>query len=333
MTGSPSQKKDSWDKTSIGIELAYKVLILIAGSIAAGVFYVYRETETQRRSMADLMVQRDSSDSQLRAQMFRTLFDAYFADMVHAESAATDFAAAGGTAARLLMLKRESIFSDLLSRNFEDIDTRPLREDLDGQLSQYLGTDFRATDEVRQKAFLLREYLRRSSIGGASRQVSSLIGRLGAKVRTSMVTQCRGSDPEPSFPFQEWNVQATSLNDGIVDMVVVPDMESKNSDTPTYIEVSFYDVPKLENITLPSGARIAFVLARYVSHDACMNFGKLLDDSLQQECAALPAGGVPCDRAYLKAVVLPDDYVGTHDRANSSNAITGGGPNPAKDKP
>jgi hypothetical protein len=167
----------------------------------------------------------------------------------------------------------------------------------------------------------LREYLRRAAIGAASRQVTALAGGVRATVVTKKVTQCKGGQPDPPLPFDDWTVQAVKLSDGVVDMRVFPN--DAVADAPTYLDVSFYDMPTLENIILPSGERVAFTLTRYISHDACVNFQTQLDESLQQDCVALLSKKGECDEAWLKAVVFPDDYVGARDRPYINDVIEG----------
>lgn len=78
--GAAPKPKDGWDKTSITVDIVHKVIILIIGSVLAGLFYMFQERQAESRYFSDLMSQRESSESQLRAQMFKTLFDAYFAN-------------------------------------------------------------------------------------------------------------------------------------------------------------------------------------------------------------------------------------------------------------
>src|SRR5437899_5657706 len=143
----PQAPKDVWDKASIGIDLFYKVVILIIGSVAAALFYYFQDKQNQSHYFADLMAQRENADSQLRAQMFKTLFDAYFANKlqtaaIHPRAPSGDAFAGSrrtrterGVSTQLTDLKRQTMFTDLLSRNFEDIDVRPLLEDIDAQLA------------------------------------------------------------------------------------------------------------------------------------------------------------------------------------------------------
>src|SRR5262249_61772375 len=96
-------------------------------------------------------------------------------------------------ATQLERLKQEAMFTDRLSRNFENIDARLLVEDLEVQLSALLEPVDKhpaAINDLRQEAFSLREQLRRVAIGASSRQITGLVGGAHATVTTHRVTQC-----------------------------------------------------------------------------------------------------------------------------------------------
>jgi hypothetical protein len=56
------------------------------------------------------------------------------------------------------------------------------------------------------------------------------------------------------------------------------------------------------------------MLTEYVSFAACTQFKDQLDHASQLLCEPLLAGNKHCDEAFIKAIVLPDDYIGPRDR-------------------
>ncbi len=344
--GSQAKGKDKWDKISIGVDLAHKCLILIIGSIVAAAFYSFQVLDTQRRSAVELMSQRESSDSSLRAQMFNTLFQAYFKDMA-SDQANPDVkstrAVANSSNAhaeklsvpdKLDVLKRESMFSDLLSRNFEDMDVRPLLEDLDTQLTTYIGyrsapgaSNSLEDAAIHTKAFALRESLRRAAYGATSRQAMSLVGGAKADAASVKVTQCKGGAPDPALPFPDWLIQVVNLRDGKVSVAILPEINPSESSgaakhvAPSYIEITFYDMPSLENSIMPTGQRVAFMLTEYVSFEACTKYMDEIEPVIQPQCITLLANKEQCDEAFIRAVVLPDGYIAPRDRPYKIAAI------------
>jgi hypothetical protein len=337
----PSRSKDSWDKVSLAVDIAHKIIILIIGSAAAGVFYWFQQQQLDSRYFSDLMSQRESSDSQLRTQMFKTLFDAYFSNKLQAKAPPGDQASpkpgesgAGRTPTRAAMfaqlarLKQETMFTDLLSRNFESIDVRPLFEDLDAQLATLLESagESKALLESRREIFTLREQLRRVAVGTSSRQATALVSRAGAKLTTYRVTQCRGEAPvvEPAFRFTDFLI-VDKLNDGAVAMRIVPAKppDSTQETESIRLRVSFYDMPSLENIVLPNGERVAFTLSRYLSSDVCRKFKEELDESVRSDCQNPRYEKRVCDRAWIRAIVLPKQFIGVRDRPYFNDLVTG----------
>ena len=186
------EKLDRWDLRGRQADLVYKVVILVAGSIVAAVFFMYRFSEEQSRSFIELQVAREKSDSDLRATMFKTLIDAYFSTAVNDAAKRSQLAPSD----RLADLHREVLLSDVLARNFENIDIRPVFEDLDRRLVQII--DAKETSrQDRLAAFKQRLDLRRVALGATSRQAASLEAVKGAsggaKVTEIMIYQYCGT--------------------------------------------------------------------------------------------------------------------------------------------
>src|SRR5262249_59357581 len=70
----PSKEKDRWDKWSIGTDIVHKIVILIIGAVVAGIFYIFQQGQVESRYFAEMMAQRESTESELRAQMFKPYF-------------------------------------------------------------------------------------------------------------------------------------------------------------------------------------------------------------------------------------------------------------------
>src|SRR5215472_14526437 len=264
-----SPSKDGWDKASLGVDIAHKIFILIIGTAVAGVFYLFQQRQLESRYFSDLMSQREKSDSDLRTQMFKTLFDAYFAGKLQEKAPQ----ARADVHAQLARLKQETILTDLLLRNFDSVDVRPLFENLDAQLAALLQSEGRKAS--RKEIFALREQLRRVAIGTSSRQATALASAARATVTTHGVTQCAGQAPkvEPVFPLRDF-VFVDKLSDGTVAIRVVPASASDSNleSESLRLRVTFYDMPSLENVVLPNGDRVAFTLSHYVSSDVCREF-------------------------------------------------------------
>jgi hypothetical protein len=336
-----SRPRDLWDKANLAVDIAHKIIILIIGSAVAAVFYWFQQQQLDSRYFSDLMSQRESSDSQLRTQMFKTLFDAYFANKLQAKDLPGDQASskrsASGIAptpavmsAQLATLKQETMFTDLLSRNFDSIDVRPLFEDLDARLAASLESagKSKALRGSRPEIFSLREQLRRVAVGTSSRQTTALASTAGATATTHRVKQCRGEEieVEPAFTltFSDFLI-VDRLSDGSVAMRVVP-AEASGSKAETEslrLRVTFYDMPSLENVVLPSGKRVAFTLSRYLSDEMCREFEKELDEVTGSDCKNPEFKDKVCDRAWIRAIVLPKQFIGVRDRPYFNDLVSG----------
>jgi hypothetical protein len=347
-----SKARDCWEKWSISTDIIHKIVILIIGSFAAGIFYWYQQLQVESRYFADLMAQRESAETQLRAQMFKTLFDAYFANKLQTkfipeeQSSSVsgdpgDAAPHSGITGRLEKLKQEAMFADLLSRNFESIDVRPLFEDLDAQLSVLLypvnkspSEEFSSDKELRNKAFSLRERLRRIAFGASSRQITALTGAAQATVTTHRIkswTDKKGGKDKPLLvspstlpligdviPFID------RLKDGTVTMRLVPKNEAGGGIEvePVYLQITFFDMPSLENILLPNGDRVAFTLSNYMSYDSCKEFKEQFDEPLRSNCDdLLKSKEQDCDIAVIRIITFPKGYIGARDRPYLNDLI------------
>ncbi len=166
--------KDFWDKLR-----AVGPLIVALAVSALGGWYGYKQVELQVKAQSfqreqeektrreqvfiELLSQRERSDNRLRGTMFNTLFDAYFGETItDTETSEID----------PKQVKRQIMFLDILARNFETIDIKPLFEDLDEHLTRAI-YDMSLPIEKRRCCFRQRERLRHVGRGAlpAARQV------------------------------------------------------------------------------------------------------------------------------------------------------------------
>ncbi|MGH7332214.1 MAG: hypothetical protein ACREKS_05575 [Candidatus Rokuibacteriota bacterium] len=319
-------EKARWDLRVTKAEFWYKVGIMTIGAIAMATFIVYQHRQTESRYYADLMSQRETADSQLRAEMFKTLFDAYFKSKIQPE---------GGDGSALFVtlknLRQEVMLSDLLARNFESIDIRPLFEDLNTRLTRVIQAGDRPSagppSSEQFLAFRQREELRRVAIGATARQVAALEALQGsAQARVSYHTvtyPCLGAKRGESARIQwrpdlpkviDYGVTIEDVKDGVILMRLVR-AEPNQPGTSSLLSVSFFDMPALENIYLANGERAAFSLYYYLSQEACQRFRGALDDHLQANCIDFERGQRDyCGVAQFRTVILPRNFMGVHDR-------------------
>ena len=220
-----SGHKDFWDKLRASGTIVVAVVVAFMGG-----WFNQQQAERNRISAesqfyTDLLAQRERSDSELRSEMFKTLFDAYFRGKLSASAGPQQtpreegiegmVVASGPTpgsspesaavaAPDFASLERRIMFLDVLVRNFESIDIRPLFEDLDRRLTEIVWSDGElgeAAAEARQKAFRLRWQLRRAALGNVARQVSALASLDDAKVERLSITEGKcfegGGDDDP----------------------------------------------------------------------------------------------------------------------------------------
>jgi hypothetical protein len=353
-------KKDRWDIRVKQADVVYKVFILTIGSIVAAVFLILQNRQTESRYYADLMAQREQADSALRAEMFKTLFDAYFKNKIQAEETAnTSSARSPGTPRLLAGLHQETMLSDLLARNFDNVDIRPLLEDLDARLTRQIyagsGGGARPLGPEQRQAFVQREQLRRVAIGAVARQVAALEGLASpsrARVTYHRIDTC-ALDPtgeiekkvereglislvEPPLPKQVQveggPVRELRLRDGALDLRMfklarsedaqgAPDRSASDID----LSVTFFDMPALENIRLNDNSRVAFSLYGYLSKQDCERFQADLDERQRTDCRdyLLRSPKPDCAIAQFRTVILPKEFLGVHDRPYVNDLAAG----------
>ena len=136
--------------------------------------------------------------------MFNTLFQNYFKTKLESSQRASDRKAGERelTDAQLEDLRQEIVLSDLLARNFDAVDVRPVFEDIDRRLTHRIDAGREGQEAIvdQRKAFLLREQLRRVARAASTRQIASLVARAKASSRQLTIKQCdRGDGKAPEL--------------------------------------------------------------------------------------------------------------------------------------
>jgi hypothetical protein len=350
-----------WEVRAKKADVAYKVIISIIGSIVAAAFLVLQDRQTESRYYADLMAQRENADSSLRAEMFKVLFEAYFKNKIQADGQAPVARQSPAAAAALEEVakipdrfRQETILSDMLARNFDTIDVRPLLEDLDDRLAQQIsandGRGAAHPTPAQREAFLRRYQLRRVAVGATSRQAAALAG-LSGKARASVTYHTIDTcDPEaqkkvsqkglislvqPPLPKEVGlyggPIQVIRFRDGALDLQMTklpkndgPDSASTQGVSEINLSVAFFDMPALENIRLDNDSRVAFSLYKYFSRQDCARFRDDMDERLRGDCDYLLGSEVKdCAIAQFRTVILPKDFLGIHDRPYVTDLATG----------
>jgi len=323
------------------LEAAQILFIFLIGALAAGLFYLWQANEAHNHYYADLQAEREKADSALRAEMFKTLVSAYFRQVGEPSSGAAPGAKkrAPDEATSLAQIERDIMLSDLLSRNFDTVDVRPLFEDLDRRLGQQPteGVSNPAMDP--KDALALRERLRRVAAGATSRQRGQLnfpvtyavvtscpgktvtvdaLGALGEREVVANGAKAAGSDAtdmlqgswkDPAIAFRVVGVQdAEVFMEGL--------FGGTRASVPQFT-VSYYDMPLLEQVRLPTNERVAFSVTKYVSTEICrseaLKRSRSMNDAREVVgfCKDLESG---CERARLAITTFPEDYIAARDR-------------------
>jgi len=327
-----------WKLIATKAEVARTIAISIIGTAIAAIFYLYQDNQTQSRYYSDLQSQRERADTDLRAQMFNTLFQNYFKAKLESSERASARKAGERelTDAQLDDLRQEIVLSDLLARNFDGVDVRPIFEDIDRRLTQRIEAGREGQEAIadQRKAFQLREQLRRVARGATSRQTASLIARAKAGSQQLVFEQCdvgEGKSPEitpdllPPLPHGVQGVIERVTDNSVSVSFAHSALKRASSKAGTItsperipISVTYYDMPALENVRLPSGERVALTLTRFISAQTCERFWMELDETTRNDCSPMLAdannNGRFCSRATLTLTIIPSTFIGVRDR-------------------
>jgi len=273
-----------------------------------------------REVYTKIMTERESSDNAIRAKMFEMLFNAMFAKGAMATNK-DDFNT----------IKQRVMFLDVLSRNFDTVDIRPLFEDLDSELTKLVYSDNQYSAQERGQYFAMRAELRRIGKNLSLKQLNALASLPGTIVKRIIVIQDKDgglqaiSDEagqnaaEDPIPIE---IKAESIQDGMVE-ISLEYKKAKASDqgfkAPAFM-ITFYDLPYIDNSVIDKDMRVGVVLTKYVSTSDLERFRDQLDRKLIRDYEDLRDGGIT-QYAELRIIKFPAKYTGHRDRPYLSEIL------------
>ncbi|VAW42470.1 hypothetical protein MNBD_DELTA03-1111 [hydrothermal vent metagenome] len=314
-----TDKKDLWDKlSSIG-----PLFIALAVSAIGGWFNFQQaslEKANHRQELfTSLLAQRERADSNLRATMFNTLFEAYFGGKFSSKTAKRPADSKGNEQFNPNAIRSQIMFLNLLSRNFDTIDIKPLFEEVDRQLTVLIN-DKRAGDDSKD-AFVLRQKLRRVGKSLALNQAKNLASLQQTHTEKVFIKKC-GSEPAEFHIIGKTQVQSkiidvTDILDGKVRVVLDTSDSASDNGVPPSFTVSFYDMPYIDNAHLSSNVRLSIVLEQYISPRRFKPFlNQIVDHGIADTVRRSLENGRDsnCDQAVIRLIQFPEGYMGLRDR-------------------
>jgi hypothetical protein len=310
----PPKKKDLWD-----IMQALGPALIAAAVAIMGAMYSYQQAQMTRTSemrevYTRIMTERENSDNNIRASMFQMLFNAMFDKDIHS----------AGTPDNIQQIKKRVMFLDVLSRNFDTVDIKPLFEDLDGELTRKIYNDRSYPNGVQKDYFAMRAELRRIGRNLSVKQLNALASLPGTVVKNVILIENKdknmlvmqdenaASGIAESIPVE---IKVQSIDDGKVE-VSLEYQKTKVSDqgfkAPSFI-VTFYDMPYIDNSVIDKDMRVGVVLTKYAMTKELDLFRDRIDKRLMKDYEDLKAGGIT-KYAELRLIKFPAKYTGHRDR-------------------
>ena len=310
----PPRKKDLWD-----IMQALGPALIAATVAVMGSIYGYQQAQMTKSSemrevYTKIMTERESSDNNIRASMFQMLFNAMFDKDINSSA----------TPDNISLIKKRVMFLDVLSRNFDTVDIKPLFEDLDGELTKKIYNDKSYSDGAQKNYFAMRSELRRIGRNLSVKQLNALASLPGTVVKsivliedkeaklTVMQDENTANGNGDTIPVE---IKAQSLDDGKVE-IALEYLKTKASDqgfkAPSFI-VTFYDMPYIDNSVIDKDMRVGVVLTKYVRTKDLDMFRDRIDKRLIKDYEDLKAGGI-VKYAELRLIKFPAKYTGHRDR-------------------
>jgi len=223
------------------------------------------------------------------------------------------------------------MFLDVLSRNFDTVDIRPLFEDLDSELTKLIYSDTLHTSRERGQYFAMRAELRRIGKNLSLKQLNALASLPGTIVRRIIIIQDKdgglqampddasGNAAEDPIPIE---VKAEGIQDGMVE-VSLEYKKAKASDqgfkAPAFM-ITFYDLPYIDNSVIDKDMRVGVVLTKHVSTSDLERFRDRLDRKEIKDYEDLRDGGIT-QYAELRIIKFPAKYTGHRDRPYLSEIL------------
>jgi hypothetical protein len=309
----PPKKKDLWD-----IMQALGPALIAATVAIMGSIYSYQQAQMTKASemrevYTKIMTERESSDNNIRASMFQMLFNAMFDKDINS----------AGTPDNINQIKKRVMFLDVLSRNFDTVDIKPLFEDLDGELTKKIYNDQSYSDGAQKDYFAMRAELRRIGRNLSVKQLNALASLPGTVVKSIvlledkdknlMVMQDESANGNAeTIPVE---IKAQGLDDGSVE-ISLEYQKTKTSDkgfkAPSFI-ITFYDMPYIDNSVIDKDMRVGVVLTKYATTKDLDLFRDRIDKRLIKDYEDLKAGGIT-KYAELRLIKFPAKYTGHRDR-------------------
>jgi hypothetical protein len=309
------EKKDIWDiLKSLGPAILAAVVAIMGG------WYNMQQTQLnkaaeKRQVYTNIMAERESSDNTIRAKMFEILINSMFEKGVGSITSNTNNKAA---------VEKQVMFLDLLSRNFDTVDVKPLFEDLDSDLTKkiYNEKDFSLTQ--RGDFFDMRSELRRVGRNLSVKQLNALASLEGSVVQGVVLLKDQDNNIQvikdesasngngEKIPIE---IKPNDISDGTVD-ISVEYTRTKSSDpsfkAPSFA-ITFYDLPYIDNSVLDADMRIGIILTKYVYIRDLDTFSDRLDKKLLKDYQDFKDGGI-AQYAELKIIKFPAKYIGNRDK-------------------
>jgi hypothetical protein len=313
--GEKRTKKDIWD---ILKSLGPAILAAMVGIM--GGWYNLQQTKlnkaTERRQVyTTITTERENSDNTIRAKMFEMLINSMFSKGVGTTSANPNDVTA---------IEKQVMFLDLLSRNFDTVDVKPLFEDLDNDLTKKIYDEKNYSVMQRGDFFDIRYELRRIGRDLSVKQLNALASLPGSVVQNFTLLKDKDGNIQVIKDESVTNgnnlkipvdVKTNDILDGEVD-ISLEYTKSKSSDpsfkAPTF-SVSFYDLPYIDNSVIDKEMRVGVILTKYVNTHDLDFFSERLDKKLLKDYQDLKDGGIT-QLAEMKIIKFPSKYIGNRDR-------------------
>jgi len=308
------KKKDLWD-----IMQALGPALIAAAVAILGSIYSYQQAQMTKASemrevYTKIMTERENSDNNIRASMFQMLFNAMFDKDINSAS----------TPDNISLIKKRVMFLDVLSRNFDTVDIKPLFEDLDGELTKKIYNDQSYSDGAQKDYFAMRAELRRIGRNLSVKQLNALASLPGTVVKSIVLIEDKDKNlmvmqdesaangNGDTIPVE---IKAQNLDDGKVE-IALEYQKTKASDkgfkAPSFI-ITFYDMPYIDNSVIDKDMRVGVVLTKYATTKDLDAFRDRIDKRLIKDYEDLKAGGI-AKYAELRLIKFPAKYTGHCDR-------------------
>jgi hypothetical protein len=308
-------KKDIWD-----IFKALGPAILAAVVAIMGGWYNFQQTKLsqaaqQLQAKINIMTERENSDNTIRAKMFEILINSMFDKGMG--SAAID-------PNNMPAVEKQVMFLDLLSRNFDTVDVKPLFEDLDKDFTKKIYDEKNFSQAQRGDFFDMRSELRGVGKKLSVKQLNALSSLEGSVVQGVTILKDKDGNFQTIRDESSSNgngekipveIKPNDISDGKVD-ISVEYTRTKASDpsfrAPSF-EVTFYDLPYIDNSVLDINMRIGIILTRFVQIQDLDLFTDRLDKKLIKDYQDFKDSGIT-HYAELKVVKFPAKYIGNRDK-------------------